>query len=542
MGTAGEAIFGSGRRLVIGTFLACALIATAATGASAQGVVPTDKGPVRGVETPTVNKYLGIPYAVPPVGELRWQPPQPLARWQTPRDATQFGNHCPQGPSPFGTESTTEDCLYLNVFTPNGKVAQEKNGKTKLKQAKRLPVMVWLHGGALVVGESDDYDPTRLVEKGAVVVTLNYRLGFLGFFAHPALSAESPNQSSGNYGLMDQQAALRWVQRNIKKFGGDRDNVTIFGESAGGLSVHAHLASPLSAGLFDRAIAQSGAYNPTEPTLTDAESSGLAFAHTMGCGEDQTEACLRSRPVETVLETQPELPGAIGPNRDGVVLPQTITSALDSGQFNRVPVIEGSNHDEFTIFGKLFIEDMFPPLPPSFYGLAIGLFTSTVGLHADPTAIQGLYPLGSQTIPQALSKIATDAIFACPARRTSQALSKFTPTFAYEFNDPTAPQRFVPPAHFPYGAYHAAEVQYLFDLPNPLNAPALNGDQRALADTMVRYWTQFARAGNPNTAGAPQWPAYTAANDLFMSLELPTPVAKAGFAADHKCEFWDAQS
>ena len=323
MSTAGEAIFGSVRRLVIGTFLACALIAASASAASAQGVIPTDKGPVRGVETPTVNKYLGIPYAAPPVGELRWQPPQPLARWQGPRDATQFGSHCPQGASPFGTESTTEDCLYLNVFTPNGKVAQEKNGKTKLKKAKRLPVMVWLHGGALVVGESDDYDPARLVEKGAVVVTLNYRLGFLGFFAHPALSAESPDQSSGNYGLMDQQAALRWVQRNIKKFGGDRDNVTIFGESAGGLSVHAHLASPLSAGLFDRAIAQSGAYNPTEPSLADAESSGLAFAHTMGCGEDQTEACLRSLPVETVLATQPELPGAIGPNLDGVVLPQT---------------------------------------------------------------------------------------------------------------------------------------------------------------------------------------------------------------------------
>lgn len=541
MGTTGEAIFGSIRRLLIGTFLTCALIAASASAATAQGVIPTDKGPVRGVKTPTVNKYLGIPYAAPPVGELRWQPPQPLERWHGPREATQFGSHCAQDASPFGTESASEDCLYLNVFTPNGKVAQEKNGKTKLKKAKRLPVMVWLHGGALVVGESDDYDPARLIEQGAVVVTLNYRLGFLGFYAHPALSQESPSKSSGNYGLMDQQAALRWVQRNITKFGGDRSNVTIFGESAGGLSVHAHLASPASAGLFDRAIAQSGAYSPSEPSLGDAESRGLAFAHTMGCGDTQTAECLRALPVEILLANQPELPGVIGPNLDGRVLPETIHSALDSGNFNRVPVIEGSNHDEFTLFGKLQIEDVFGDLPASIYPFAVPLFLSQVGLQVDAGEVLRRYPIGSQKLAQALSRIGTDAVFACPARRVSQALAKFTPTFAYEFNDPNAPQLFIPPASFPYGAYHAAEVQYLFDIPNQQNAPPLTASQRQLANAMLRYWARFAQAGNPNGAGAPQWPQYTAAGDQFMSLQPPIPAVTDAFAADHQCEFWDAQ-
>jgi para-nitrobenzyl esterase len=539
MSNAGAAGFGIARKLSIGILCTCALIAASATPALAR-VVPTDRGPVRGVDTPALSKYLGIPYAKPPVGALRWQPPQAPLRWQTPRDASQVGGHCPQNASPFGRESATEDCLYLNVFAPNGKVEQEKNGKTKLKKAKRLPVMVWLHGGGLIVGESDDYDPSRLVARGTVVVTLNYRLGFLGFISHPALSAESPSHSSGNYGLMDQQLALRWVQHNIKKFGGDPDNVTIFGQSAGGLSVHAHLASPLSAGLFDRAIGQSGAYNPTEPTLADAESRGLAFAHTMGCGENQTAECLRSLSVETLLANQPQLPGAIVPNVDDRVLPQPINAAFESGQFNRVPVIEGSTHDEFTIFGKLAIEDMFPPLPASFYPLAIGLFLSQTGIQADPFAVLAQYPLGTQTVAQGLSKIGTDAIFACPARRAAQALSQHTSTFAYEFADPNAPQLFVPPATFPYGAYHASDVQYLFDIPDLQNAPDLNATQRQLADAMVGYWTRFAGSGNPNGGGAVQWPGYTTANDLFLSLKPPAPVVEAGFATDHKCAFWDA--
>ena len=210
------------------TVLAAAVLAAsvplAASAAPKSPVVATDDGPIRGTTIGAMQAFLGIPYAAPPTGDLRWRAPQPNAGWQGVRDASKFGPHCPQVATPYGLPSTTEDCLFLNVFTPD---------KTNSGQPHLLPVMFWIHGGALVVGESDGYDPTALVAKGVIVVTINYRLGALGFLTHPALSAESPQGASGNYGLMDQQAAMRWVQRNIRHFGGDASNVTIFGESAG---------------------------------------------------------------------------------------------------------------------------------------------------------------------------------------------------------------------------------------------------------------------------------------------------------------------
>jgi len=209
--------------------------------------VLTDKGPITGGSSPTMNTFLGIPYAAPPVGPLRWKAPQPSAPWLKLR-ATRFANHCPQLAGSYGLASTTEDCLYLNVYAPNNA------GPAK------QPVMIWIHGGSNKVGLSDDYDPTDLVAQKVVVVTINYRLGVLGFLSHPALTAESPDHVSGNYGILDQQAAMAWVQRNIANFGGDPGNVTVFGESAGGLDIHTHLASPLAAGLFHRAIVESGAY------------------------------------------------------------------------------------------------------------------------------------------------------------------------------------------------------------------------------------------------------------------------------------------
>jgi para-nitrobenzyl esterase len=210
-------------------------------------VVRTSDGAVRGLANGAVDEFLGIPYAAPPVGALRWRPPQPAARWFGVRDATQFGPHCPQLASPFGQASTSENCLFLNAVTPSWRPPR-----------RRTPVMVWIHGGALVTGESDDYLPTKLVQDGVTVVTINYRLGALGFLAHPAL-ADAKGQS-GDYGLMDQQAALRWVQRNIAGFGGDPRNVTVFGESAGGLSTLSQLASPQARGLFEKAIVESGSY------------------------------------------------------------------------------------------------------------------------------------------------------------------------------------------------------------------------------------------------------------------------------------------
>src|ERR1700733_10861026 len=320
--------------LTLGALVAAAPAVSASTGGRIAG---TANGAVRGLADGAVDEFLGIPYAAPPVGPLRWQPPQPAARWSGVRDATQFAPHCPQLAGPFGEASTSEDCLFLNVFTPSHR-----------QPGSLDPVMVWIHGGALVSGESNDYDPTQLVEHGVTVVTINYRLGALGFLAHPALA--DANGQSGDYGLMDQQAALRWVQRNIVSFGGDPRNVTIFGESAGGLSVLSQVASPQAKGLFGKAIAESGACNLTQASLASAETAGEAFATQAGCAS-QTAACLRSLPVSAILAS--ENAGGYTPNINTEVLPQALGTAFATGDFNRVPIINGTNHDEWRLFVAL---------------------------------------------------------------------------------------------------------------------------------------------------------------------------------------------
>jgi para-nitrobenzyl esterase len=501
--------------------------------ALAAPVVKTESGPVRGVSSDGIDRYLGIPYAAAPVGALRWAPPQPVERWHAPRDATRFGNHCPQGASPFGLASTSEDCLFLNVFAP----ARGDDDAGEEADADGLPVMVWFHGGALLVGESDDYDPLPLVQQGVVVVTLNYRLGVFGFLAHPALSAESPSHGSGNYGLMDQQAALRWVQRNISRFRGDPQRVTIFGESAGALSVHAHLASPPAAGLFHGAIVQSGAYALAQPSLAQAEAQGSAAAALAGCG-DQTATCLRAAPVTTLLAALAATHTAsVLPDVDGTVLPQTIGAAFASGQLNHVPVIEGSNHDEWRLFVALNIDLVGGPLSPAQY---TGAIAATLGVPLSTAAfLASFYPLASYPSPDlALSALGTDAIFACNSRKAVRLLSQHVTTFAYEFNDENAPQLFLPPVSFPYGAAHASELQYLFHLRATVPAPALTADQQQLSQAMVAYWTSFARSGSPSSPGAPLWPAYDALTDEMSSLVPPVPGMESGFAAEHECGLW----
>ena len=280
-----------------------------------------------------MNSFLGLPYAAPPTGNLRWRPPQPAAAWSGVRDATTFGPSCPQAPSPFAPPGQfSEDCLYLNVYTP---AARSSFGGR--------PVLVWIHGGGLVQDGARDYDGTKLAADGVVVVTINYRLGALGFLAHPALASHG---AAGNYGLMDQQAALRWVQRNIARFGGDPGNVTIAGQSAGGLSVLAQMVSPGARGLFQRAIVQSGTFALNQRPLAVAEAAGETFATAVGCA-DQSAACLRSAPVsDLVANFGVEIPGVV----DGAVLTQPIGTALARGQFARVPVINGITHDEELLF------------------------------------------------------------------------------------------------------------------------------------------------------------------------------------------------
>ncbi|MFL6647112.1 MAG: carboxylesterase/lipase family protein [Sulfurifustaceae bacterium] len=498
-----------------------------ASAASDDLVVATDDGPVRGVATSTMRKFLGIPYAAAPVGELRWQPPQPHERWTAVRDATQFGNHCPQVASPFGLASTNEDCLFLNVYTPLGANPSE---------SQRRPVMVWVHGGALVVGESDDYDPARLVAQNIVVVTINYRLGILGYLAHPAMTAESDNDASGNYGFMDQQFALDWVRRNIGRFGGDANNVTLFGESAGGLSVHTQLASPLARGLFEHAIVESGAYQLTQPTLAAAETLGRDLATRVGCS-DQTAECLRAVPVAALLADVAA--GAIAsPVVDNHVLTQSIGTAFARGDFNQVPVIEGSNRDEWRLFVALNNELPNGPVTAEQYAAAIAA-TLRLPSAAAAAPIVAQYPLANYPSPGiALGAVGTDAIFACPARAAVRGLSQHVNTFAYEFADQNAPQLFLPPVSFPYGAYHSAELQYLFNLRATVPAPSLNAEQQSLSQHMVRYWTQFARTGDPNVSDSPQWPRYESGTDTFLKLIPPTPTTETDFASIHMCAFW----
>jgi para-nitrobenzyl esterase len=512
------------------SFAAAALIACTSLAAWADPkgpVIATDDGPVRGTTIGQMQAFRGIPYAAAPVGNLRWRAPQPHGGWQGVRDASDFGAHCPQVGTPYGMASTTEDCLFLNVYTP---------GKTNEGQPHLLPVMFWIHGGALVVGESDGYDPTPLVSKGVIVVTINYRLGWLGFLAHPALSAETANGASGNYGLMDQQAAMRWVQRNIRNFGGDASNVTIFGESAGGLSTHSQLVSPLAAGLFHKAIVESGAYSLTQPALAAAQAQGTAFAAAVGCAS-QTAACLRAVSVAAILAAP--TPSSIVPNLDGFVMPMSVGAALSSGHFNRVPVIEGSNHDEWRLFVAQTEAATHMPLTPAGYIPAI---QATLGVSAAFATFIAtfVYPLAAYPNPSvALGAIGTDVVFACNARIAARSLAKYVPTFQYEFNDPNAPMLyFAPPISFQTGAYHASELTYIFDLSQtPVPPPPFTPGQQSLSNAMAGYWTQFARSGDPNSAGAPNWPAY-GASDLFESLQPPTPVTGSGLAGDHKCAFW----
>jgi para-nitrobenzyl esterase len=435
--------------------------------------VGTADGQLRGKQVGTTDEYSGIPYAAPPVGALRWAPPKPPAHWHGTRSATAFAPHCPQPVGVFGRASTTENCLYLNVFRPAG------------HRDSNLPVMVWIHGGGYVGGESDDYNPSALVANGVIVVTINYRLGALGFLADAALASHRGG-SSGDYGLMDQQAALRWVQRNIRAFGGNPANVTIFGESAGGQSVLLQLISPTARGLFAKAIVESGGYAQYPIPLASAEAQGKAFAAKVGCPSN-TAQCLRKLPVATILANENQ--SGASADIDGVVLTQQ------------------------TIASTLFVTPQLAAL------------------------IAAQYPLSDYPSPAlAMSAVGTDAIFACPTLLLDQDMSKYTKTYAYEFNDENAPSGYPSPG-FAYAATHAAELQYLFGLPAEAHG-TLSAQQRLLATAMQREWTSFAKSGVPSAPGAAFWPRFTSAQEQMLSLIPPDPVSETDFSTEHHCSFW----
>ncbi len=493
-------------------------MAFTAAAARAAPTAATEDGTVTGKVAEGMNEFLGIRYAAPPVGALRWQPPQPPARAQFSHRAVSFGPHCSQPASAFGIASTSEDCLYLNVYTPSA--ARPVN-------AAALPVMVWIHGGALVTGESDDYDPAALVGTGVIVVTINYRLGYLGFLASAGLDAEG--HVAANYGLQDQQFALDWVRRNIGGFGGDPARVTIFGESAGGLSVLSHLISPTAYGLFSRAIVESGAYALTLPSLAAAEASGNDVATRLGCATSDA-ACLRAQPVSAILAAQANVGTSITTIVDGTTVPSSINTALKSGQFNRVPLLNGSNHDEYRLFLTAFAN-----LTAAQYPAALaGVFDAAL-----VPKILAKYPVGNYAQPVlAAAAVVTDETFACTARQVDRWASRYVPVYAYEFNDENAPEYSLPPTTYPYGAAHAIELQFLFKLPELPGTPPLSKAETRLSTTMVKYWTDFARSTSPNRGALPFWEPYASGADSLQSLLPPVPAPEDGFAADHKCAFW----
>jgi para-nitrobenzyl esterase len=503
-----------------------------------------------GVVVNGTTDFLGIRYAAAPVGDLRFATPTPPRAVSGTIAATKFGSSCPQTPSPFGQASVDQDCLFLNIFVPDPPVSANN----------RFPVMVFFPGGDFVFGESSDYDASPLAIAGnVIVVTVNYRLGILGYLADAALDAQSGTGTSGNYGLRDQQFALRWVQQNITAFGGDPGKVTIFGESAGGFSVCANVVSPSSAGLFAHAMTESGPCSSALPTKSEAETVGASIAAALGCSQSTSAAvvsCLRARTVPQILAVQDAVTSqdnitsltAFFPNVDGVLIPQEPVLSLLSGQFNHVPLLMGTNHDE----GRLFIAidfDLNPlagPLTAAEYPTAVAAIAAAVvaeGGSSNPQLVAKIageilkqYPLSRYSSPDlALSAVFTDSVFSCPSNLGLELTSLQVPTFGYEFNDEHAPMAFLPPVTFPYGATHTDELQFLF----PFGTNLTRGEQK-LATTMKAYWTTFAANGDPNLASQPFWPPFSIFVDDDQSLKPAVPDVEFNFARAHKCNFWTA--
>ena len=486
-------------------------------------VVQTAAGMVRGIVAADHRLFAGIPYGAPPIGPLRWQPPAPVPAWQGVRDATRTGPRCMQDPGgdlEMGRQ-TDEDCLTLNVWTPT-------------TNDEHRPVMVWIHGGSFTSGSGGLYVARELANRGnIVVVTLNYRLGALGFLAHPALG---PPGDVGNYGLADQQAALRWVRDNIARFGGDPDKVTVAGESAGGISVCDHLVAPDSAGLFRAAILQSAPCQAQLP-LPAAEKSSLDYAAQVGCGQPESAAqCLRALPADKLRSPvwyyRVGREQLSGPVTGTTVLPVDPMTGFDEKRAAKVPVLIGSNRDEFTLFVALEYLRQRGGYTAAQYP---DLLKDTFGANAD--AVEAHYRLTSYpSVPLAYSAAVTDGVFACAADRVAGVLAGTEPVYAYEFNDRDAPApdalRQLP---FPVGASHSLELRYLFDIGD---APPLNPAQRALSDQMIDYWSRFVTSGSPQAPGQPDWPQFDGATGKVLSLQPDGSRVVNTFDQAHQCAFW----
>ncbi|MFF0270948.1 carboxylesterase/lipase family protein [Kribbella sp. NPDC004536] len=495
------------------------LVAFAGRSEAAQPeVVRTDAGAVAGKVVGDSVVYDGIPYAAPPVGGLRWKAPQPVRAWTGVRPS-EIANLCPQQPNSEAPDgSTTEDCLYLNVTTP-AKPA-----------AKPRAVVVWIPGGGFFSGAGSSYEASKFAARGdVVVVTVNYRLGIFGFFGYPGLPG------SGTFGVQDQQAALRWVQRNARAFGGDPRNVTVAGESAGGMSVCAQLTSPTSTGLFAKAIMQSGscafnwAANSQYPGQTadapwiparQVEANGKAWAASkkLSC---TTIECLRGIKTEALMDDLLQFT-QIGYGETAAV-PFSPAKAMKAGLFHRVPIISGNNHDEANGWLPAFgdIKD-YPALVKNMVG------------PAKAPAVLRHYPQSRYESPAAAwGAVTTDRIWSCTQVATDQQAAREVPVYAYEFADKHSPIS-IPGL----GASHAMELPYLFRL-GGFDLP-MSATQQTLSNQMIDYWTAFARTGNPNGPGRPQWSptASRSVSGLSLAPTDQTGIRKVNLSSEHQCDFW----
>ena len=507
---------------LVAVMLAPAASAVAATASSDPLVVQTDAGAVQGKTGHGVDSFLGIPYAAPPVGALRWEPPQAHAPWSGVRPATTYGARCTALASTNGVRSDVEDCLFVNVQRPAGASA-----------GRKLPVYVFIHGGGLVNGSSNQAGGTKIVRiTGAIVVSMNYRLGVLGFLGLPGMSS-----GTGNFGFLDQQFALAWVQRNITAFGGDPARVTLGGESAGAFSVCGHLTAPGSQGLFARAMMESGSC--FSRTLAQTQSDSETFAAAAGCPDAaQALACLRGKSTAKLLDASTAFSPTL--TSGTAALPQPTAAAVAAGDFARVPIVTGSNRDEGRTFSQGYIgfsEAQYDAWLQSTFG-------------SDAPAILAHYPWPSDadqfTAAYLIGAIFTDSgllagIGGCSQLHTDQAFARYVPTYSYEFDAREGPG-LTPIPGYVWGAGHAAELAYLFpsfDNGTPI-APTFNAGERQLSRDMIDYWGGFVFRASPNAPGLANWPRFDRTGKI-MSLRVAgqsTPITTAEFRAEHQCDFW----